>query len=51
MPIQKDRKSIISGKDCTEMEFGFLNSMQNWHQDLDGFQCWQGEVDLAIAAD
>lgn len=33
------------------MEFGFLNSMQNWHQDLDDFQCWQGEIDLAIAAD
>lgn len=33
------------------MEFGFLNVMQNWHKDLDDFQTWQGEIDLAIAAD
>lgn len=33
------------------MEFGFLNVMQNWHQDLDDFQTWQGEIELAIAAD
>ncbi|WP_026910490.1 LLM class flavin-dependent oxidoreductase [Patulibacter minatonensis] len=33
------------------MEFGFLNVMQNWHADLDDFQTWQGETELAIAAD
>lgn len=33
------------------MEIGFLNVMQNWHRDLDDFQMYQGEIDLAIAAD
>ncbi len=35
----------------SKMEFGFLNSMQNWHADLDDFQSWEGEIELAIAAD
>ena len=33
------------------MEIGFLNVMQNWHKDLDDFQMYQGEADLAVAAD
>lgn len=33
------------------MEIGFLNVMQNWHRDLSDFQMYQGEIDLAIAAD
>lgn len=33
------------------MEIGHLNAMQNWHKDLDDFQMYQGEIDLAIAAD
>lgn len=33
------------------MEIGFLNSMQNWHEKLDDFQSWQGEIELALAAD
>jgi alkanesulfonate monooxygenase SsuD/methylene tetrahydromethanopterin reductase-like flavin-dependent oxidoreductase (luciferase family) len=33
------------------MEIGFLNVMQNWHKDLNDFQMYQGEIDLAIAAD
>ncbi len=33
------------------MEIGFLNVMQNWHPDLDDFQMYRGEIDLAIAAD
>ncbi len=33
------------------MEIGFLNVMQNWHRDLNDFQMYQGEIDLAIAAD
>lgn len=35
----------------TEMEFGFLNSMQNWHEKLDDFEMWEGEIALALAAD
>lgn len=33
------------------MEFGFLNVMQNWHENLDDFQTWQGEIALALEAD
>lgn len=33
------------------MEIGFLNVMQNWHRDLNDFQMYEGEIDLAIAAD
>lgn len=33
------------------MEIGFLNVMQNWHKDLNDFQMYEGEIDLAIAAD
>jgi alkanesulfonate monooxygenase SsuD/methylene tetrahydromethanopterin reductase-like flavin-dependent oxidoreductase (luciferase family) len=34
-----------------KMEIGFLNVMQNWHKDLTDFEMYQGEIDLAIAAD
>ncbi|HEX4110449.1 MAG TPA: LLM class flavin-dependent oxidoreductase [Solirubrobacteraceae bacterium] len=30
------------------MEFGHLNVMQNWHKDLDDFQTWQGEIEVAL---
>jgi hypothetical protein len=33
------------------MEIGFLNVMQNWHKDLSDFEMYQGEIDVAIAAD
>ncbi|MGQ0624675.1 MAG: LLM class flavin-dependent oxidoreductase, partial [Sporichthyaceae bacterium] len=33
------------------MDFGHLNVMQNWHKDLDDFQSWQGEIELAILCD
>jgi alkanesulfonate monooxygenase SsuD/methylene tetrahydromethanopterin reductase-like flavin-dependent oxidoreductase (luciferase family) len=33
------------------MEIGVLNVMQNWHRDLSDLQMYQGEIDLAIAAD
>ena len=33
------------------MEFSHLNVMQNWHEKLDDFQSWQGEIELAILAD
>jgi alkanesulfonate monooxygenase SsuD/methylene tetrahydromethanopterin reductase-like flavin-dependent oxidoreductase (luciferase family) len=33
------------------MEIGHLNVMQNWHKDLDDAQMYQGEIDLALAAD
>jgi alkanesulfonate monooxygenase SsuD/methylene tetrahydromethanopterin reductase-like flavin-dependent oxidoreductase (luciferase family) len=33
------------------MEIGLLNVMQNWHHDLNDFQMYEGEIDLAIAAD
>ncbi len=33
------------------MEIGHLNVMQNWHKDLNDQQMFEGEIDLAIAAD
>ncbi|MFW2830358.1 LLM class flavin-dependent oxidoreductase [Sphingomonas sp. ID0503] len=33
------------------MQIGHLNVMQNWHKDLDDYQMYQGEIDLAVAAD
>ena len=33
------------------MEIGHLNVMQNWHKDLSDQQMFEGEIDLAIAAD
>jgi alkanesulfonate monooxygenase SsuD/methylene tetrahydromethanopterin reductase-like flavin-dependent oxidoreductase (luciferase family) len=33
------------------MEFSHLNVMQNWHENLDDFESWQGEIELAVLAD
>jgi len=33
------------------MQIGHLNVMQNWHKDLDDYQMYQGEIDLAVKAD